>query len=213
MPKLDEETKEAIKTLSKTELEKLVIKAATKDSSFYNYLIVHYVDKEFGEEDLFEITKADLNKLYAKSYKGFAEELQFGNMLAACHKRINDFSKICKNKEYELKLIMGVLEIPFSLSTNMFCTCFTSYNYRVALFVKKAISLLQNKLHEDIQIEYAKTINVYLETLHRTCGYLDCISGLPRSIYVGEAICLSNSVIEGFKLLYTLKPLIDKTMR
>ncbi len=77
---------------------------------------------------------------------------------------------------------MHVLELPFSLSSNLFRTCFTNYNYRVSLLIKKTIALLQNKLHEDFKIEYSKTINGYLDTLHRTCNYLDFVSGLPLSI-------------------------------
>ncbi len=182
MPKINTETKDAIKKLGRDELEKLVIKAASKDSSFYDYLLVNYVDKEFGEQDLYEKAKEDLDFLFKKSYKGFAEELQLANMLASCHKRINEFSKICKNKELELNLIMQILALPFSLSSNLFCTCFTNYNYRVSLLLKKAISLLQNKLHQYYAIEYSKTINDYLQTIHRTSSYLDCVSSLPLSI-------------------------------
>jgi ribosomal protein S13 len=182
MAKINEETKIAVKSLNKNELEKLVIKAASKDDSFYNYLLVNYVDKEFGEQDLYEKARIDIELLVIKSYKGYSEELQLANKLAACHKRINEFSKICKNKEFELNLIMQVLKIPFSLSTNLFCTCFTNYNYRVSLLLKKAISLLQNKLHQDYAIEYSKVINTYLETLHRTCNYLYCVSSLPHLI-------------------------------
>jgi hypothetical protein len=75
--------------------------------------LVNYVDKEFGEDSLYDTANADQKKLYTKSYKGYAEELKLGNMHAACHKRINEFSKVCKNKEHELKLIMHELEIPF----------------------------------------------------------------------------------------------------
>ncbi len=182
MPKINAETKEAIKKLGKEELEKLVLKAAQKDITFYNYLLINYVDKEFGEQDLFDDALGDIEMLFIKNYKGYAEELKLGNMLAACHKRINEFSKVSKNKELELKLIMHVLELPFSLSSNLFCTCFTNYNYRVSLLIKKAIALLQNKLHEDFKIEYSKTINGYLETLHRTSGYLDSVSGLPMQV-------------------------------
>jgi hypothetical protein len=182
MSKINAEIKEAIKKIDKETLEKLVLKAAAKDSIFCNFLIVNYVDKEFGEEDLYEKAKQELEILCRKSYRGFSQELQLANKLAACHKRINEFSKICKNKELELKLIMHVLQIPFSLSSNLFCTCFTNYNYRVSLLLKKAISLLQNKLHQDYAIEYSKTINGYLEVLHRTSDYLDCVGNLPKGI-------------------------------
>ena len=48
-----------ISSLSKKELEKLVLKAAVKDKSFHNYLLVNYFDKEYGEKDLFDQAKED----------------------------------------------------------------------------------------------------------------------------------------------------------
>jgi hypothetical protein len=49
MSKINAEIKEAIKKIDKETLEKLVLKAAAKDSVFCNFLIVNFVDKEFGE--------------------------------------------------------------------------------------------------------------------------------------------------------------------
>ena len=97
-------------TLSKKELEKLVLKAATKDKAFHDYLLVNYFDKEYGEQDLFDQAKEDLEKLFQKNYKGFAEELQLAEMLGACAKRITAFSKNCKNKHLEADLLMWSLK-------------------------------------------------------------------------------------------------------
>ncbi len=171
-----------IGNLSKKELEKLVLKAAAKDKAFHNHLLVNYFDKEFGEQDLFEEAKTDLDHLTKKGYKGFSEELQLANMLGACSKRITEFSKNCKNKHLEADLIMHVLQIPFSLSTNMFCTCFTAYNYKVVLLLKRLISLVESRMHEDYKIQYQSKINDYLNILHRTSQHLDYVYSLPKSI-------------------------------
>jgi len=171
-----------IKNLSREQLEKLVLKAAAKDKSFHDYLLVNFFDKEFGEQDLFEQAKADLDLLFKKSYKGYAQEEKLGNMLAACSKRIIEFGKICKLKNMEADLVMYVLAIPFSLQNNLFGTCFTNYDYRVGLLVKKMISLLENKIQEDFKMEYKNRINSYLSILHNTSGHLNTINALPESI-------------------------------
>lgn len=57
-----------ISSISKKELERLVLKAAAKDKSFHDYLLVNYFDKEFGEQDLFQQAKEDLDKLFNKNY-------------------------------------------------------------------------------------------------------------------------------------------------
>ena len=169
MAKIDSFVKEEISRLSKTDLEKLVIKAASNNRQFHDYLIINYIDKVNGENELFEQTKKELEILFSKNYKGFSEELQLANMLANCNKKINEFAKVCKDK---------LLEIPFSMSTNHFTTCFTRYNQQVYLFIKKAITIFKNKLHEDFYIQFAPKLNV----LHRTSNHLDYIHSLPISI-------------------------------
>lgn len=169
-----------ITNLSKKELEKLVLQAAAKNKSFHDYLLVNYFDKEYGEQDLFDDAKEDLEKLFKKNYKGFSQELQLAEMLGACAKRITAFAKICKNKNLEADLIMHVLDIPFSLPTSMFETCFTRYNYKVVLLLKRLINLVDTKMHEDYKIQYQPEINNYLNILHSTCSYLDYVNALPR---------------------------------
>lgn len=182
MAKISIEFKEALSAISRKELEKLVLKAASRDNEFYNYILINFVDREYGEQDLFEEALTDINNLMYKSYRGFSEELQLANMLAACNKRIDKFGKVCKKKSLELDLVMKVLEVPFSLSPNMFTTCFTNYNYRVYLLLKKAISILENKLHEDYRIEYAPVLNEYLVVFHRTSSHLDYVYNMQKQV-------------------------------
>ena len=181
MPRINLVVKEAISQLPKSELVKLVLKGAQKNKEFHDFLLVNYTNREDGSKALFEEAKADLDNLFRKSYRGYSDELQIANMLSACHKRINEFEKLCKDKVQVLQLLMAVLEIPFSLNTNMFGTCFTTYNHKVFLLVRKSISLL-NKVHEDFSIEYAPKINEYLNILHRTSNHLDYVYNMPQSI-------------------------------
>lgn len=174
------EISKVIKSLPKSELEKLVIKSASKDKIFRNYLLVNYVDKESGEKDLYEDTKTGLLELMTKNYRGFSEELRMANMLAACSKRITEFSKNCKDKTLEADLILFVLEVPFTL--NSFRTCFTALNHKTVLLLKRLINLVQNKMHEDYRMEYRGKMNQYLATLHKTSNHLDYVYALPQYI-------------------------------
>jgi hypothetical protein len=181
MPKVAAIISSQISILPKKELEKLVLKAATKDQAFHDYLLVNYFDKEYGEQDLFEQAKEDLEVIFRKNYKGFSEELRLAEMLKACTKRIMAFSKICKNKHLEADLIMHVLEIPFSFDANTFQTCFTSYNYQVVSLLKRVMNLLEKKMHEDYKIQFQYKIDNYLNILHGTCSYLDYVNALPNA--------------------------------
>lgn len=182
MPRLDKETKERIKELEYTELQDIVLKLASKEKSVYDYVFANYLDKEFGEKELFERTKADLEIIFRKRYKGFSEQLQIANMLGACIKRVNEFTKISKNKAFEADLLLHILEIPFSLTTNMFGTCFTQYDTKVAMIVKRLINVVTKKLHEDYRVEYEETLNNYLQILHRTSNHIDTVYNLPKAI-------------------------------
>jgi len=181
-PRLDPQTKEQIKNLSHKELQQIVLKLTARDKSAHDFLRINYLDKEAAEQELFDEAMADLDLLFRKRYKGFSEQLQLANMLTACIKRINAFTKVSKNKVMEVDLLMYVLEVPFSLSTNLFGTCFTKYDYKVGQIVQRVITAVTKKLHEDYHIEYQEKINGYLKILHRTSNHIDTIYDLPDSI-------------------------------
>ena len=182
MPKITTQFKEAIAEIPKKELEKLLLKIAAKDKQFHNFVVVNFVNKESGEKDLFDQAVSDIEKLMFKGYKGISDELKMANMLAACNKRIDEFGKFCKDNTLLLDLVMIVLKKPFSLPTRMFETCFTNYNYRVFLLLKKAITILETKLHEDYRIQYVPTLNAYLEVFHRTSSHLDYVYVMQHKI-------------------------------
>jgi len=106
MPGLDKETKERIERLNLKDLQDIVLSLASKEKKAYDFILINYLDKEFGEQDLFEATKADLEMIFRKRHKGFSEELQIANMLGACIKRINEFTRISKNKVLEAELLL-----------------------------------------------------------------------------------------------------------
>lgn len=182
MPKISPEIRKQIATISKTELEKIVIKLAAKDKAVFDYLLVNHLERDTGENELFEEAKMDLDLLFRKSYKGFAQQLQLANMISACTQRIGKFSKVCKNKNLEADLVMYVLELIFAPSDALLGTCFTAYDYKVAQMVKRVITIVKTRLHPDYKIEYEEKINNYLTILHRTSNHMDFIFGLPGSI-------------------------------
>lgn len=182
MAKVSKSITSQIHELTRQELEKLIIKAASRDKGFHDYLLVNYIDKEFGEQDLFEEAKSDLSLLFVKSYKGYAQEKRVANMLAACSKRIVAFSKVCKHKNLEADLIMFVLKVPFSMDNRSFKTSYTGFNFKVVALLKRILKLLETKLHEDYKLDYEDAINEYLNVLHQTSSHLEYVRTLPKKI-------------------------------
>jgi hypothetical protein len=175
------EIKEQLGALPKSELVGIIVKLAAKKAN-YDFLLVNYLDKDSGEKDLYEEARRDIDSLFQKRYKGFSEQLQLANMLGACVKRINEFTAVAKNKKLEADLLMYVLEVPFSLSTNMFGTCFTQYDNKVGLLVRRLITIVTKKLHPDYLVEYKDKLNAYLTILHRTSDFNGNIYLLPKMI-------------------------------
>lgn len=180
MPRLNAQQKEQIKGLSTAALQEIVLKMSAKDKSFFDFLNVNYLDKEGGEQELFEKTKSDLDILFSKGYKGFSHELQLANVLNACTKRLNEFTKISKNKVFEAELLMYILELPFSVKC--FGTCFTTYDTKTAIVLRRLVNLVTKKMHPDYLIEYQDKINRYLKILHHNSNHIDSIYALPMSV-------------------------------
>jgi len=181
MARLTVAFKEQIRNLSKKELEDIVIKLASKKDN-WDYLQVNYLDKECGEIDLLNEAKADIDKLRMKRYKGYAEELKRANLLSACIKRINAFTKVSKDNKLEADLVEYVLRIPFSGSEHMLGTYYTGYDYKVALLVRRLVNLVTGKLHEDFKLDYKDKINRYLDLLHRNSDHIETVYKLPNRI-------------------------------
>ncbi|HEY9170244.1 MAG TPA: hypothetical protein VIN72_12200 [Lutibacter sp.] len=163
-------------------MQEIVLKLTSKEKLIFDFVIINYLDKESGEKELFETAKVDIDLISRKRYNGHTQELQLANMLVACTKRVNEFTKVSKNKVLEADLLMHILDIPFSLSTNRFGTCFTKYDTKVAMIVKRLINIVTTKLHEDYKIEYEASINDYLKILHRTSNHINTVYNLPKEI-------------------------------
>lgn len=123
-----------------------------------------------------------MNVLFGKGYKGFSTELQIANMLNACVKRVNEFTKLSKDKELEANLLVHILQRPYLHSLDLYGTCFTQLDNKVALIIKRLITIVTKKLHPDLRIEYDDVINDYLRILHARSSHLDRVSVLPKKI-------------------------------
>jgi hypothetical protein len=182
MSRLSAEIKEQIKNLSRKELEDIVLKTATKEQTILDFITINYLDKETGEKELFEKAKADLDIIFNKRYNGFIEQIKFAKLLPVAMNRVNEFTKVSKNKVLETDLILYVLAVPFSAGDSIFGTCFNGFDSKVVQIVKRLITLVTKKLQPDYLANYQDTINVYLETLHQRCGFLDIVYYLPDKI-------------------------------
>ena len=64
MPRISKEIREQIKSLSTSGLQQIVLKMASKEKVVYGFIRINFLDKENGEQDLFETAKADISILF-----------------------------------------------------------------------------------------------------------------------------------------------------
>ena len=110
MPRDKAILKEQLNQLSKKELVEMLLKLSAKRYN-YEYLLVNFLDKEGGEQTLYEEAKEDIMGLFQKEYRGSTIQKQAVNKLNACVKRINEFKIETKNLKLEADLVLYVLEL------------------------------------------------------------------------------------------------------
>jgi len=173
--------KAQVNELSKKELVDIVLKLAGKRYN-YEYLLVNFLDKDGGEQTLFEDAKEAINILSNKEYKGRTLQHQLAKKLNACIKRIGEFTVETKNKKMETDLVLYVLEMQFTNPTKVFGARFSGYDYKVGLLLKRLINLVTKKLHPDYLIDYQDKINEFLSKLHHTSDRINTIYDLPEQL-------------------------------
>ncbi len=181
MPRDKAILKEQLADLSKKELVDMVLKLSVKRFN-YEYLLVNFLDKDGGEQTLFEETVEDIDQLCAKEYKGRTIQHQLAKKLNACTKRIREFTVETKSKKLEADLVLYVLEIQFANPSRVFGARVSGYDYKVGLLLKKLITLVTKKLHPDYRIDYVDKLNEFLDKLHHTSNRINTIKELPASI-------------------------------
>ncbi len=180
MPKLDKDYKTQVSLLTNKEKDTIIFKYAAKNKLIYNYIYVNYVDKEHGEQELYEQTKEDVKNLFIKGYKGYSQELRLVNMMIACIKRINEFQKICIHRNLEADLLILLLDEVFGYPTKHFGTYYRRFDTKVGTILKRLINLINTKLHDDFRLEYEDKVNYYLNILHSKSDHIPVVVALPK---------------------------------
>jgi len=181
VPKNNTILKEQLSQLPKKELVDMLLKLSGKRFN-YEYLLVNFLDKEGGEQTLFEEAVEDIDNLCKKEYKGSTTQKQAVNKLNACVKRISEFTIETRSKKLEADLVLHVLTLQFSNPIQVFGARISGYDYKVGLLLKRLISLVTKKMHPDYLVDYQDAINNFLVKLHKTSNRIQTIKELPQMI-------------------------------
>jgi hypothetical protein len=177
MAKLSKEFKEKIHSLSKEEMEKIVLNLSRKDKGIYEKLFIEYVRKD-SVQDLFEEVKATIEHNLFFPGRGIIQK-QLAKSLGKSIKTINHFRDVTRNHKLEADLLLFTLQIIFDNFESEFGTCWTVFDSKVAITTNRLLNLVRKKLHEDYWIEYETEINRFLKILKNNCSHLDYVFTMP----------------------------------
>jgi hypothetical protein len=173
MAKVHPEILAKIKELDKKTLEKLVVKSATTNKKFHDYLLINYVDATLGEQELYEAALQEIDKLQYKSFRARTPELMEAAKLGHISKCITAFDANCKNKKYTLQLLMHVVANELDKGMADFGTSFETYDVKVSTLMQRAILIATNKIHPELLSDYKAELNRLITSLKKVCNHLD----------------------------------------
>lgn len=182
MPRLSKEFKQAISEIPVEELQKLVIKAASKNQEIYDWVNIQYVNGKEAENELFRETKEkSLGEIYLFNDRGILQK-NLASAIGKAIKHINYYEKVTCNSTGEAELLLYVLKEVFENYADKLSTCWTVFDSKLAITTNRLYNLVTKKLHEDYLVEYKKPMNRFLEILHAKSNHLDYVYNMPKKI-------------------------------
>jgi len=162
--------KELISSIPESDYYKLLVKAASKDKSFRDFLMLTYSFNGLSDIEYFNLAIEDLKLIGSKPPKAFLDPRPSIKFINSLVQRIDEFTKVCKNKKLEADLINYALNIAFDTS---FLNSFNKdYVYKFTSLFNRFVKLLNEKLHDDYLIEYKADIEKFYNKLKATPVFL-----------------------------------------
>lgn len=173
--------KAQLQQMSRGELEEMLVKLAGKRFN-YEFLLVHYLEPEEGEQMLYDETIESLDRIFEKKFNGRSAQHQGVKRLTACIKRIDEFTEETRNKALEANLLMYLLKHEFRTTPTLLGAKTGGYDYKIALLIKRVIKLVDTKMHPDYKADYTDSLNEMLHQLHSVSNRVNTVRQLPLEL-------------------------------
>ena len=179
-----EDLKPYLDSLSNQQKEKLLYQLLKKDKALMQQLYFKHVGKVDQLDERYSMYEEHVQEALTAHYRARVNELAMAKAIGVAKKAINEFTKIDKRPEKEANLLMVILDHVFDISQNpaAFGTCFTKYDFAVTQTLKRFISVVKNKLHEDFLMDYKERVDHYLSNLKNAANFNDFVYALPDEL-------------------------------
>lgn len=178
-----EDLKPYLETLDANQKDKLLYRLLKKDQQlmdqlYYKHIAPDELDVRFAD------VESEVKGALFGVYRAKSDELALAKAIGEAKKVINRFTKVDKRPEKEVALLMIILKAVFEDVDNpaRLGTCWRRYDLSVAQTLKRVITLIGNKLHEDYQLDYKGKIDRYLLRIKSASGFNDFVYDLPQEL-------------------------------
>lgn len=179
-----EDLRPYLESLSEQQKDKLLHQLLKKNKIMIEQLYFKHVstpdELDTRYDHFVDMMKANLFTIY----RSRSDELAVAKAIGEAKKVINEFTRVDKRPEKEAELLMIILKAVFDDQDNpaRFGTCWTKYDLTVAQTLKRLITIIKKKLHEDYLFDYKREIDRYLVRLKATSNFNDFVYELPKEL-------------------------------
>lgn len=172
-----------LENLTEKQNGKLLYQLLKKDKVMIEKLYFKHISTPEVINSRYEEFKKKVIEVLFSNYRTYAEEQAPAKAINEAKKVIKSFTIIDKRPEKEAALHMIILETIFENSYQaQFGTCWTKYDWVVSQTLKRLITLVTKKLHEDYLLDYKPKLDQYLKRIKSVPDFNDFVYVLPDKL-------------------------------
>ena len=185
MPVPSADFKKALKRLTESEKETLLLRAVRRDAELYEtYRYELVADVTLGQ--IQEETADRIHELFNLAVSGRLLNRSLVKALRASVQEAARSRRITKNKQLEIDLLAYILRLCLDNYSGQFDSVYDGFFNATARLAARLPALVLKSLHEDLWVEYKSEIDGVLRELHGRSKSRHLKFELPREFSIPE---------------------------
>lgn len=183
MPVPTPEFKKALKRLSETEKEALLLRAVRRDAELYETFRFELL-ADVSLAQIQEETADRIHELFNLAVSGRLLNRSLVKTLRASVQEAARARRITKSKQLEIDLLAYTLRLCLDHYSGQFDSVYDGFYKAVARLAARLPALILKHLHEDLWVEYKPDLDDVLKDLHRRKKSANLTFELPWELII-----------------------------
>ena len=171
-----------LESLSDKQKDKLIIQLLKKDKLLMEKLYFKHMASPQEYDQLYEDFKTQIAQKFNTSYRAHSQELANAKAINEAKRVIDHFTKIDKDPIKEAEMLLMILNVVLNQSDANLGTCWTKYDLTVTQTIRRLITVICNKIHEDHLLDFKPKVDKYLKLLKSHSNFNDFVWDLPDEL-------------------------------